>query len=133
MANPQKGVVKNTYDSSSRVNSQVDAAGLKTTWAYSGNALSPSGGDTTITDEHGNVTVEHYANLELTSITRGRGTSAAATTTFTYDPATLGRTSITDAEGHSTKNTYDSSGNLLTTTDALDNTTSYGYNNSTSS
>ncbi len=128
MTNPRNGVVRNTYDSSARVISQVDAAGLKTSWAYAGDPATPSGGDTTITDEHRNVTVEHYANLELLSITRGAGTAAAATTNFTYDPATLGRTSVTDPDGHSTKNTYDSNGNLLTTTDALGNTTSYGYN-----
>lgn len=125
---PRGGVTTNTYDSSGRVASQVDPVGLKQTYAYTGDASSPAGGTTTITDGHGNVTSETYANLELLSVTHGAGTPAAATTTYQYDPATLGRTVITDPLGHVTTNTYDSDGNLLSTTDPLGNTTSYGYN-----
>ena len=125
---PRGRVTTNTYDSSDRVTAQTDPAGLKQTFAYTGDATSAAGGTTTITDGHGNVTTETYANLELLSVTPGAGTPAAATTTYQYDPATLGRTVITDPLGRVTTNTYDSDGNLLTTTDPLGHTTSYGYN-----
>lgn len=128
MTDPRGGVLTNTYDSSARVTKQVDAAGLATTWSYTGDPTSPSGGTTTMTDEHGVVTTTNYSNLELTSVVHGAGTSAAATTSYTYDPATLGRTQITDPDGHVTTNTYDHNGNLLTTADALGDKTSYTYN-----
>ena len=128
MTDPRGGVLTNTYDSSARVTKQVDPAGLATAWSYTGDPTSPSGGTTTMTDEHGVVTTTNYSNLELTSVTHGAGNSAAATTSYAYDPATLGRTQFTDPNGHVTTNTYDHFGNLLTTTDPLGDKTSYSYN-----
>lgn len=129
MTDPRGGTVTNVYDTSARVTSQTDPAGLTSTWAYTGDAGSPSGGDTTLTDEHGNATVYTYANLQLGSLTHGAGTPAAATTSYTYDVATLGRTSATDPLGRVTTNTYDGVGNLTSTTDPAGERTSYSYNN----
>ncbi|TDQ00653.1 RHS repeat-associated protein [Labedaea rhizosphaerae] len=128
MTDGRAGTVTNTYDASGRVIAQADAAGLKTTWAYTGDPTSPSGGSTTMTDEHGNQTVSTYANLELTSVVHAAGTAAAATTSFTYDIATLGRTTVTDPAGHVTINQYDRAGNLTATTTPAGETSSYGYN-----
>lgn len=52
-----------------------------------------------------------------------------ATTTYTYDPATLNMASMTDANGHATLYQYDAYGNLLRQTDANGNQTRYVYNN----
>jgi len=118
----------NVYDSFGRVVSQTDPAGLETTYSYSGDNFSSAGGTTTITDPHGNVEVQDYTSGELMSLTKGYGTSAAATWTYAYDPTSLGTTSVTDPNDRTTTSTYDTNGNLLTSSDALGNTTTYTYN-----
>jgi RHS repeat-associated protein len=128
MTDPRGGMTTNVYNASAQVVSQSDPAGAATTWAYSGNPASSSGGTTTITDPNGNVTFHSYADLELLSVTKAYGSAAAATTTYQYDPVTLGITSVTDPNGNTTTNTFDSDGNLLTTTNPLGNTTQYDYN-----
>ena len=128
MTDPGGGVVTNVYNAPGQVVSQTDPAGLTTTWSYAGDNFSSAGGTTTITDPHGNVEVQHYVSGELVSLTKGYGTPQAATWSYTYDPNTLGVTSVTDPNGHTTTSTYDASGNLLSSTDALGNTTSYTYN-----
>jgi RHS repeat-associated protein len=128
MTDPSGGVVTNTYQSDGRVTEQVDAASLATTFSYAGDNFSSLGGTTTITDPHGSVSVEQYANGFLTQATQGYGTAAQATWTYQYDPNTYGRTQITDPNGNVTLNTYDSDGRVLTTTDATGATTTYTYN-----
>ncbi len=128
MTDPIGGTTTNTYNTSNQVVSQANALGQTTTWAYSGDPVSPGGGTTTITDPHGSVTVENYANLELQSVTTASGTTAAGTTSYTYDPATLGIATETDPDGNVTTDTYDADGNELTTTDALGNISSFIYN-----
>jgi len=128
MTDPRGGVTTNVYNGSGQVTSQTDPVGGTTTWSYSGDPTSTAGGTTTMTDPNGNVTTYQYASLELTSLTHASGTAKAATTSYTYDPATLGVTSVTDPNSNVTSNTYDTTGNLLTTADPLGNTTSYDYN-----
>jgi len=128
MTDPRGGTVTNTYNSQKRVTSQTDADGHTATWAYTGDPASSSGGTTTMTDPLGSQTVYSYLNLELMAATHGAGTADAATTSYTYDPATLGLATVTDPNGNVTVNTYDSNGNLLTSTDPLGNTISYSYN-----
>ena len=128
MTDPRGGKTTNTYDTSARVTEQVDPLGRATTWSYSGNPSSPSGGTTTMTNPLGVKTSYVFSNLELTSVTRGLSTTAPATTTYAYDPATLGITTTTDPNGNTTTDTYDGHGNLLTRTDPLGNTTTYAYN-----
>ncbi len=50
----------NTYNGSGQVTEQVDPKGRTTTFSYTGDNLSPSGGTTTITSPNSNVTVEDY-------------------------------------------------------------------------
>ena len=50
-----------------------------------------------------------------------------ATTTYTYDPATLRVASMTDANGHTSSFQYDSEGNLIQSTDANNNVTQFTY------
>ncbi len=120
--------VQNHYDSSGRVDWQKDQLNRQTSFAYSGTPMNDAGGTTTITDPKGNVTVDAYRWGLLTSTTRGSGTSAAATTSYLYDAATLAPTSVTDPNGNARTMTYDSNGNLLTLKDALGNTTTNTYN-----
>jgi len=119
ITDPNGGKTSNAYDSNNRVVVQFDPAGRMMTFVYS----APT---TTITDGDGNVTVQTYTNNQLTSITRGSGTSSAATTTFTYDAAG-NRVSSTDANGHTTTATYDARGNQLTRTDALGRKSVFTY------
>ena len=50
-----------------------------------------------------------------------------ATTTYTYDPATLQVASTTDPDGNRTTYTYDAEGNMLTRTDALGHVMTYTF------
>jgi RHS repeat-associated protein len=128
MTDPRGGIVTNTYDGQGRIVSQADPLNRTTTYAYTGDNMSASGGTTTVTDPKGNVTVEQYRYGLRISVTRGSGTPSAATWNYVYDPATLGITSQSDPNGHVTTKTYDGSGNLLTSTDALGRETRYTYN-----
>jgi RHS repeat-associated protein len=127
MTDPNSGTLSNIYNSSGQVISQTDPIGLTTKFSYSGNPVGSSGSTTVITDPNGNVLTHHYADLELLSVTSGSGANAA-TWQYTYDPFSLGIISSTDPNGNTTQNTYGSSGNLITTTNALGETTSYSYN-----
>jgi RHS repeat-associated protein len=120
-------VVSNKYDGQGRVTEQTDQLGRTTKFAYAGEPFTGTGGSTTITDPKGNVIVQNYRFGELVSETKGYGTPQAATWTFGYDPATLGMTSVTDPNGHTTTSTFDSEGNTLTSTDALSRTTTNTY------
>jgi RHS repeat-associated protein len=127
MTDPNGGVAKSTYDGSGRVIKQVDPAGRVLVFAYSGDNRTAAGGTTTVTDPRGLQTQYHYQSEELVAETAAAGTAEAATTSYQYDPATFGQTSITDADGKTTTNTYDSRGDLLSSTDPLGKTTKQTY------
>ncbi len=128
MTDPRGGVVANVYDTHSRVTVQTDAAGLATTYAYTGDNFSSLGGTTTITDPYGNETIEQYADGFMTEVTKGAGTKQQGTWTYTYDPNTLGMTSAADPKGHVTTSAYDANGQMLSTTDPLGHKKTYTYN-----
>jgi RHS repeat-associated protein len=127
MTDPNGGVTTNTYDGSGRVTKQVDPAGRILTFSYSGDNETAAGGTTTVTDPRGLQAQYRYKSEELTSVTAAAGTAETATTSYQYDPATFGQSTITDADGKTTTNTYDSRGDLLSTTDPLGNATKYTY------
>jgi RHS repeat-associated protein len=122
--------VLTTYNSVGQVASQEDQLGRSTTFLYTGDPTSATApdGTTTITDPAGDVTVDTYEYGVLVSQTAGFGTAAAATTSWTYDPATAAVTSETDPNGDTTYYTVNSSGNVLSTTDPLGRTSSATYN-----
>ena len=123
----------NVYDSSGRVTSQADQLDRKTTFAYSGDPGSQAGGTTLVTDPSGHQTLDTYENGERVATTQGYGTAAATTTTFRYDPATLGLTEISisapgDSNNHSEQFSYNAQGLPVTETDGLGQATTLTYN-----
>jgi RHS repeat-associated protein len=123
----------NVYDSSGRVTSQTGQLGRKTTFAYSGDPASQAGGTTLVTDPSGHQTLDSYENGERAAMVQGYGTAAATTTTFRYDPATLGLTDLSiaapgDPNDHSEQFSYNSRGLPVTETDGLGQVTTLTYN-----
>ena len=101
-----------------------------TSWAMNTNELSqyqlrryvPS--TTTESDGRGNLWNYTYdSNGYITDAVAPDG----ATTSYTYDPATLGLASRTDPDGNTTTYQYDPMGNRTNMTDALGHVTSYTY------
>lgn len=122
MTDPRGGKVKNIYDATGRVTSQTDPADRTTTFNYTDSG-------TTITDPKGNTIVEDYTQGQLVQLTKGAGTSSEATWRYSYDPATLGMTKLTDPNGHVTTYAYDGdSYNPTSSTDPLGRTTTITYN-----
>lgn len=117
-----------TYDSGERVLTQTDPDGRATTFTY-GPSSSPSlvAGQTLVTDPAGHQVLYSYSGGLLTSQTVGYGTSVAGTTTYTYDPVTLGISTMVDPAGHTTTYTYDDHGNRTSSSDPLGYTTDYAY------
>ncbi|MEV4517069.1 RHS repeat-associated core domain-containing protein [Dactylosporangium sp. NPDC049525] len=113
----REGTWRTWYGPADRVARQEDPTGGETRWEYRGDGASAGGGSTTMTNATGDVTVLTYADLRLTEVTRGAGTADAATTRYTYGPATL-VSSMTDGNGHVTRYRYDAEGNPTTVTDA---------------
>ncbi|HEU5477538.1 MAG TPA: RHS repeat-associated core domain-containing protein [Gaiellaceae bacterium] len=64
----------------------------------------------------------------MLSKTEAAGTSSAATTSYAYDPATLGITQLTDPDNHTSAATYDANGNQVSFTDPLNRQTTATYN-----
>ncbi len=125
---PTSHTVNNHYDGSGRVDCQWDAKGQKTTLGYSGDPESAGGGTTVVTDPSGNAVEDGYEYGLRTFEIRGYGTSAAATTSYTYDPTTTALTATMDPNGNVTTYTVDGSGNFLTVTDPLGHVTTNTYN-----
>ena len=92
--------------------SQTDPFGHATTFAYRPSA-SPAltAGQTLVTDPAGHQTLDTYDNELLVSETKGYGTPAAGTMSYTYDPVTLGVSTMTDPDGNLSTFTYDGHGN----------------------
>jgi RHS repeat-associated protein len=124
--------VTNTYNSYGQIATQTDQMGNKTTYTYSGgnasNNNSSSGGSTIVTDPDGNETEYNYVSGTLTSKVEGYGTSSPSTWSYTYSAPTLGVWQTTDPNSNVTTDTYDSDGNLITSTNALGNEWTYSYN-----
>jgi YD repeat-containing protein len=115
-----------TYDSAERVKTQTDANGHTTTFTY-GPDGGLSAGQTLVTDPAGHNTLDSYQNGLLMSETKGYGTSDAGTTSYTYDPVTLGVMGQTDPDGNVETFTYDDHGNRTSESNALGFTTNYAY------
>lgn len=116
-------VVTNSYDALGRVASQTDPVGRRTSFDYTTVA-----GSTIVTSPKGNRTRQDFGFGLLLAETRGYGTSAAATWTYTYDPVTAGVVSVTDPNDRTITAAWDFQGNTIRSTDALGRTTTATYN-----
>ena len=132
----------NTYDSAGRVTSQTDPKGDLTRFAYGVGAT----GQTTTTvstypagsSNPPDVTEYDYWNNVLTSEVTGVDTGDPAVQSFLRDPSSLLDETYTDGDGNAVPDTFsssyvDSSGtpnepDILTSADALGNTTEAAYN-----
>jgi RHS repeat-associated protein len=126
---PDEGTdLANTYNSSGQVTSQTDPMENVTSFTYDGMDSSTLTGTVVETDADSNERQYAFNEGTLTGVTTGYGTDSAATTAYDLDPTTLLNDSVTDAVGNVSSYTYDGDGDVLTTTNALDNTASYAYN-----
>ena len=82
---------------------------------------------TLTTDPAGHETLDTYANGLLTSETKGYGTANAGTWSYTYDPVTLGVSTMTDPDGNLSTYTYDDQGHRTSQSNGLGVTTNYLY------
>src|SRR5207244_3106330 len=116
-----------------QVVSQTDALGRISSYGYSAGAGQVGTGaasftTTTVTSPassqfpNGVQTVSKYVNYVLVSTVDGANTPQAATTTFAYDPQTLGKSSVTDPDGHMATTVRDAQGEVTQSTDALGRT-----------
>lgn len=123
---PASAVTSMTYDSAERVTAQTNLLGDTTTFTYGPNGGLATG-QTLTTDPSGHETLDTYANGLLTSETKGYGTAKAGTSSYTYDPVTLGVSTMTDPDGNLTTYTYDDEGHRTSASNGLGVTTNYLY------
>jgi RHS repeat-associated protein len=126
----------NVYNSAGQVTSQTDPMGEVTTFSYCVNAAAgdcmssaTGSGDVTVTAADGGVSVDNYTQGVLTAQTVWNGSTPSE---HDYGPAltaagnaagTLLDTWEADAGGARTGISYDSAGNVTSSTDPLSNTT----------
>ncbi len=123
---PAGAVTAMTYDTAERVTRQADPDGGATTFTY-GPDGGLAAGQTLTTDPAGHKTLDTYQNRLLVSETKGYGTPDVGTSSYTYDPVTLGVTGETDPDGGLRTFTYDDHGNRTSASDPLGLTTDYAY------
>ena len=128
LEDPDENITTTTFDSENRVLTQTQHSGAETQYAYSGDPFSGTGGITLITDPDGDEEQQQYSDGELTSLTKGYGTSGAQTWSYGYDPLTGGLTSSENPNGKTTTYTYDADGNMLTKTDPSGDEWEWTYN-----
>lgn len=116
-------VVTNVYDGSGRVTSQTDRIGAVTEFDYTAVA-----GAVVVTDGEGHVTLKRFADGLPVEVVAGYGTAQAASTLLRYDAEVAMVDTVRDPNGHWSKTTHDSAGNVIGTEDALGRTTSATYN-----
>jgi RHS repeat-associated protein len=127
---PGGAKVINTYDGQGRLTSQQNPDHETTTFSYSGSAFSASGGTTTITQPDGSVEVERYVDGMLQSTKQAVGTSTAVTKDYSFNATTLGQTSSRVAGATPATATYNSNGQVLTSTNPDGDETLYAYTGS---
>jgi RHS repeat-associated protein len=121
MTDGRGGKTINEYNGSHQVTLQKDPAGHELSFEY-------EAFHTKITNKTtGSVTDEHFTSSdEPFSITRGFGTSSAATESFTYNEGGY-VTSVADGNEHTTKYGYDGASNRTSMVDPNKNETKWTY------
>jgi hypothetical protein len=140
------GDVANTYDTSGRISMQDNPDGDVLEYSYSGNPSTEVGGVTTVTGYpdglsggSSEVWTFTYSSNVLVAETSGAGTGTAginaSTTYYERDPATLVPYAEFGGDGGATAQVLATQasgalpvgGDVLTSTDAMGNTTEYAY------
>ncbi|WP_327066080.1 RHS repeat-associated core domain-containing protein [Kitasatospora sp. NBC_01302] len=121
-------VVSTTYDANERVLTQTDQVGATTRFTYGPDSTTQLvAGQTLVTDPAGHKTLDTYQNGLLVTETKGYGSSAAGTWSYSYDPVSLGVIGITDPNGGLQTFTYDDHGNQTSASDPRGFTTVKAY------
>jgi RHS repeat-associated protein len=122
MTDGRGGKTVNEYNGAHQVVSQTDPAERTLTFEYE-----PFHTRITNHASGGSVTDEFFTSADLpSSITRGFGTASATTESFSYDSA--GNVlSTTDGDSHTTKYGYDAAGNRTSTIDPDERETKWTY------
>ena len=119
---------QDSYDTSGRVTSQTDPSGFTTSLSYAAMDTPDGDGATIVTDPDGNVSNYFYVTGALTSKVIGWGSAVPSDTYYNRSNTTLLDSSVIDPDGGATAFTYDTDGNVLTSTDQLGNVSSKSYN-----
>ena len=145
---PDAGVLTNTYNVAGQISQQTDPSGEVTTYAYTGNPMTGTGGTTTATDYPDGtgsgaptqVTQYNYAFGELQATTLDPGGSEAATTATARSDITGQVDSSQDPNNNTSTVTlptpssgssaYLSAIDPTSSTDALGNVTRYAFTSS---
>jgi RHS repeat-associated protein len=141
ITHPSGGTLTNVYDKSNRVVRQDEAVspGITRTTQFEyitptvSLSITPSLGITSttiITDPLGYVTVHEYNDYQLERVTQNARGPNPPVWEYSYGQSgyPLGLSSATDPNKHTSTNTWDAKGNLLTSSDPLGHVTGYGYN-----
>jgi len=120
IVDPRGAETEIVYDSAGHVQSITDPAGETD--------FSRAAGKTTVTGPAEPASTTYYTNRVVTRIDEGDPAAPLATTLISYDPATLGPTAVTDADGHTSHVTYDALGHVTSFTDPLHHTSTYQFN-----
>jgi RHS repeat-associated protein len=133
MRDPRGIWVTQVYDAAGHTTSQTvdptakDPTGLNRTTQYAYTLTGGAVSQVQITDPAGHLQQDTFAYGELVQTVRGYLTSSAATSTYAFDPSSVGTTTAIDPNGHTSTASYDAYGNPFATLDALGRTTSYTY------
>lgn len=121
ITDPRQATLTNVFDTSGRVTQQTDQLNRVTKYVYGPTS-------TTVTYPDGNQSLEIYQNGGLATRIDGYGTGLATNTAFTYDSTSLSVATFTDALGAQARMSWDSTGNLLSSTDPNKQSQTYTYN-----
>ena len=136
------GLTQYGYDSNNRLHTITDPNGGVLTIDYdatTGNAIrltdpmtyitnvSYGSNSASITWPNTAVTTEQFQNNEIVFVTAAAGTSIASNWSCSYDPATMGMTTLADPLNRQIVNTWDANGNLLTHTDQMQHKSLYTF------
>jgi RHS repeat-associated protein len=127
MTDPRGGTLTNIYDASNRVVGQTDALSRVTQFGY--RTTDSLHTQTTVTSSLGLVTQYQYDDNRLAALVANPDSAQQASWQYTYAANfSTGMATATDPNQHSTNYTYDSAGNLLSSSDPLSRTVRYAYN-----
>jgi RHS repeat-associated protein len=127
ITSPTAAVLTNTYNSSGQVSTQA-ADGGTTSFSYTDMNESTGTGSVAVTDPDGEETLDNFVAASLVSEVANPSGSAPSSSLVIRNPQTLLASERADADGNVSSVTNDGDANVLTSTDALGNTSENAYN-----